>query len=257
MSLGRLVAGVAHEINNPSSFITVNVQVLKKLYAGLVAELDTRCSEQGDFPVGGLLYSQVRTDIVQLLDGIATGAQRIKETVHLLQDYAQPGAAGLDQRVELNEVVRAALQLLHPMVRRSTFHLETAYADALPALPGNFPRLVQVVVALLQNACEALPCRERAIRVTTQHDPAGHLLVLTIADEGAGIAAADMAHLFTPFFTTKQARGCLGLGLYVARQILTEHRATISIASPAGGGTTATVRLPLPHRSRPSTKAHG
>ncbi len=72
------------------------------------------------------------------------------------------------------------------------------------------------------------------------------MAVLTIEDEGVGIPAADMAHVFDPFFTMKRDRGCLGLGLYVARQILAEHRATIGIASPRGEGTTATVRFPLP-----------
>jgi len=246
MSLGRLVAGIAHEINNPSSFITINVQVLKDLYAGLLPELDARHDEQGDFPVAGLMYSQARTDIVHLLDGIETGALRIKDTIHWLQDYSRPTSAGVVTTVNLNDVVRAAGQLLHTFVRRSTHRFDTGYADSLPALAGDFQRLVQVVIALIQNACEALPDRDRAVRIRTHHDQAAHMATLVVEDEGVGIAAEDIARVFDPFFTTKQERGCLGLGLYAARQILAYHHALISCQSLPGEGTTVTVQFPLP-----------
>jgi len=178
ISLGRLVAGVAHEINNPSSFITINVQVLKDLYSSFISELDVRCSEQGDFPVGRLMYSQVRIDIGHLLDGIETGAHRIRDTILFLQDYSRSGAAGMEQAVDLNDVVRSAKRLLHTFIRRSTAQFEILYAESLPTLNGNFQRLVQVVVALVQNACEALPDRERAIRITMQYNQAAHMVVL-------------------------------------------------------------------------------
>jgi polar amino acid transport system substrate-binding protein len=115
----------------------------------------------------------------------------------------------------------------------------------LPAIRGDAQRLEQVVVNLLLNACQALPDRERGIRVATFLDPGRSQVVLEVRDEGAGIAAEHLPHLTDPFFTTRREKGGTGLGLWICAAIVEEHGGTLSFRSRPGEGTVVALTLPL------------
>jgi len=243
-SLGILVSGVAHEINNPNGLMLLNLPILRDVYSDARAELEERFEREGDFLLGGVSYSRMRDEVPQMLEEMVHASQRIKRIVEDLKDFARPDAVAAMEPFDINGVVQAAVRLVEPSLRKATGRFSASYADGLPPVWGNPLRIEQVVINLLINACQSLPSTDRAIELATAPDPAGDRVTLTVRDEGVGIPPEHIPHLTDPFFTTKRESGGTGLGLSISAGIVQEHGGDISFDSPPGGGTV--VRLSLP-----------
>lgn len=248
-SLGILVAGVAHEINNPNGLILLNMPILREVYRDAEDVLDVRYHNQGDFTLGGLPYSRMRNEVPHLLEEMQEGANRIKRIVEELKDFARQDTSAAVDAVDFNIVVQAAVRLVDSSLRSSTNRFEARYALSLPPILGNAQRIEQVVVNLILNACQALPGIERGIFLTTFHDQSAGTVVLKLADEGLGIAPEHIPHLTDPFFTTRRESGGTGLGLSVSATIVKEHNGSLEFESTPGAGTTVTLTLPESARS--------
>lgn len=247
-SLGILVAGVAHEINNPNGLILLNMPILKEVYRDAAEVLEERFHGQGDFTLGGLPYSRMRNEVPHLLDEMQDGANRIKRIVEELKDFARQDTAAAVEAVDLNAVAQAAVRLVDAALRASTTRFTARYAANLPPILGNAQRIEQVVINLLLNACQALPDMERGISLTTACDQGAGTVTLTVADEGLGIAPEHIPHLTDPFFTTKRESGGTGLGLSVSAAIVKEHNGVLTFESKPGSGTTVSLTLPVSAR---------
>ncbi len=243
-SLGILVSGIAHEINNPTGLLLYNLPVLKKIFRSAEEHLEERFRQEGDFMIGGLRYSQFREDIPLLIEEMQDGATRIKRIVEDLKDFARKDTSEMDQSVLLNDVVRAALRLVDNSIRKTTGKVVTNLADGLPAVRGNAQRIEQVLVNLILNACQALPDPAKGIFLTTGYDPERKEVLLLVRDEGVGIPKEDLSRIADPFFTTKRETGGTGLGLSVSASIIKEHEGTMTFESRPGEGTTVRVALP-------------
>jgi signal transduction histidine kinase len=243
-SLGILVAGVAHEINNPNGLILLNMPILREVYRDAEEVLDVRYQNQGDFALGGLPYSRMRDEVPHLLEEMQDGANRIKRIVEELKDFARQDTSAATETVDFNAVVQAAVRLVDSSIRSSTTRFEAHYAPSLPPILGNTQRIEQVVVNLILNACQALPDKEHGIFLTTFHDQAAGAVVLILIDEGLGIAPEHIPHLADPFFTTRRESGGTGLGLSVSATIVKEHNGSLAFESAPGIGTTVTLTLP-------------
>jgi polar amino acid transport system substrate-binding protein len=243
-SLGILVAGVAHEINNPNGLILLNMPILKEVYQDAEEVLEARYQDQGDFMLGGLPYSRMRDEVPHLLEEMQGGANRIRRIVEELKDFARQDTSAAVETVDFNAVVQAAVRLVDSSIRSSTTRFEAQYASSLPPILGNVQRIEQVVVNLLLNACQALPDMEHGIFLTTFYDQAAGAVTLKLADEGLGIAPEHLPHLTDPFFTTKRESGGTGLGLSVSATIVKEHNGTLEFDSTPGAGTTVTLTIP-------------
>lgn len=249
VSLGILVSGVAHEVNNPNNYIMLNSQLLSRMWKGAIPILEAYYREHGDFLLGGLRYEQARGRISGLFDSVLEGSERIKRIVKDLKDYARHDSTDMSQPVYINSVVKHSLNLVGSQIRKSTDHFSIDYDKSRPRVLGNYQKLEQVVINLVQNACEALPDRSRPVSVSiTSSDECR--LVLTVEDAGTGITPEDMPHIMDPFFTTKRDIGGTGLGLSVSNKIVQEHAGTLKFTSTAPRGTRAVLTLPL----MPSTK---
>jgi len=248
-SLGILVAGVAHEINNPNGLILLNMPILREVYRDAEEVLEARYREQGDFTLGGLPYSRMRREVPCLLEEMQEGANRIKRIVEELKDFARQDTSASVEAVDLNSVAQAAVRLVESSIRSATNRFETHYAPGLPTIQGNAQRIEQVVVNLILNACQSLPDMDRRITLETACDQAGDAVVLRIADEGVGIAPEHIPHLTDPFFTTKRESGGTGLGLSVSATIVKEHGGLLEFESEPGRGTNVTLTLPCSRRS--------
>jgi PAS domain S-box-containing protein len=242
-SLGILVSGVAHEINNPNNFILLNGRICSRVWEDIQPILVEYRERNGDFVVAGMPFSESQPRIGRLIAGIHEGAQRIKKIVQNLRDFARRDSGEMSGGVDLNRVVDSAVTLVQNLIDKSTTRFTMDLSTDLPLITGNFQQLEQVVINLLTNACQALEAREKAIRVRTRRGPAGRAVV-EVQDEGVGISRRDLAHVLDPFFTTKQNRGGTGLGLSISYNIVKNHGGDLAIASEQGTGTTVTVRLP-------------
>ena len=123
----------------------------------------------------------------ELFDGIEDGAQRIRQIVLNMKDYARKDVLDMSQEVDLNEVVQAALGLLSPCIKKYTSSASIFKAKRIPRVRGDRQRLEQVVVNLLQNACQSLPDRGKGIAVSVIHDEDRGENILCVSDEGTGI----------------------------------------------------------------------
>ena len=251
VELGTLVSGVAHEINNPNNFIMLNAPLLVDSWQAARPILEEYYEENGDFLLGGMMYSEMRENIPKLFSGILEGSERIRQIVADLKNYVRPDTSDLTQSVDLNGVIQSALSLLSNMVKKSTDRFSLDLEKDLPLVKGNFQRLEQVVINLVQNACQSLPDRKKGIRVSTRWDEVNGNVVLQVQDEGVGIPPENLPRITDPFFSTRHDSGGVGLGLAISSRLIKEQGGTMYFASEPGIGTKAEVFLPVNRSLKP------
>ncbi len=254
-SLGVLVSGVAHEINNPNQFIMSNISLLDKVWHGASPILEEYFDQNGDFSMGGIRYSTLRERVPKLISDIASGSERIKHIVQELRDFARHEEADLTDDVDINAVVKSAAALVAGMVDDSIGDLHIHCADDLPLVRGNFQRLEQVVVNLIINAWQALRKPSDRISVSTRRSPDAHSVSIEVRDTGVGIPEEGLKRLTDPFYTTKRESGGTGLGLSISNSIVLEHAGVLSFDSTLGEGTVVTITLPQGEGANTGTKA--
>ncbi len=257
VALGTLVSSVAHEINNPNNFIMLNAPLLKEVWENVLPILDEYYEKDRDFTIGSLRYAEMRDKIPRLLSGIKDGSNRIKQIVEDLRDFVRRDASDMNQSADVNAVLRSAVSLLTNMITKSTSRFSVKYGERMPALKGNFHRLEQVMINLIQNACQALPDVRRGISLSTVYDEKTSCIVVKVQDEGVGIPPEALPHITDPFFTTKSDSGGIGLGLSISSRIIKEHGGTLTFTSEPGKGTTAEIILPglrANHNSKGATE---
>lgn len=243
-SLGILVSGVAHEINNPNGLLLLNLPILRDVYADAVETLEERYEREGDFHLGGISYSRMREEVPRMLEEMQQASQRIKRIVEDLKDFARPDVVASMEPFHINGVVQAAVRLVDPSLRKATTRFSAAYGENLPRIFGNSLRIEQVVINLLINACQSLQANDRAIDIATEFDRSSERVLISVQDEGIGIQPEHLPHLTDPFFTTKRESGGTGLGLSISAGIVQEHGGEITFSAPPAGGTRVTLSLP-------------
>jgi PAS domain S-box-containing protein len=244
VALGTLVSGVAHEINNPNNFVMLNAPLLMEAWENAMPILEEYYKENGDFILGGMKYTEMRENIPKLFSGMLGGANRIKQIVDDLKNYIKKDTADLTQSVDINAVLKSAISLVSNMIKKSTNHFLVTYGMNLPMLRGNFQRLEQVMINLIQNACQALLNTEKGISISTSFDKKMNNIIIRIEDEGTGIPPETLPHITDPFFTTRQGSEGVGLGLSISSTIVEEHGGTMRFISEVGRGTTAEIVFP-------------
>jgi signal transduction histidine kinase len=190
-------------------------------------------------------YGEFREAAQAALAEIKGSTVRISHIVSELKRFVGGGARAKREPTDVNQVIRTVADLCRHMIVRATDHFSLELSPDLPRISADRIGLEQVVLNLLQNACQALPDRHRQVRISTGFDPGLETLTIQVADQGAGISPDALEKITDPFFTTRGERGGTGLGLSVSHRILREHGGTMSFRSTVGRGTTATVTLPL------------
>jgi PAS domain S-box-containing protein len=246
VALGTLVSGVAHEINNPNNNIMINSTLMMEVWADIQPVLDRYYREHGNFEVGGFLYSEMQHNILRLLQGMRNGAERISRIVSDLKDYARQEDSDLSREVDLAQVIRNTCSLLSSMISKQHAVLCLDLCERCSVrVRGNAQRLEQVLVNLVQNACQALGEKERRIFIRLEQDPQSGQAIVTVEDTGHGIPAEFIERLTEPFFTTRRDSGGTGLGLSVSAGIIKDHGGYMEFASGKARGARVLVYLPL------------
>jgi PAS domain S-box-containing protein len=244
-SLGTLVAGVAHEINNPNNSILLNAKFLSRGWREVKPIFDEYAAKNGDFILAGLPYSQTYDKITKLFLGVIDGSKRIQKIVQGLKAFAREDGGGAKKLVDINQAVDNALTITNPLIKKSTENFRLALGPNLPKIKGNSQQLEQVLINLITNSCQALPHREASLGIETTHDAESHAVIVRVIDAGIGLSPSDSKHIFNPFFTTKRDSGGTGLGLSISYRIVKDHGGELSLKSQLDKGTTATVTLPV------------
>ncbi len=245
ISLGILVSGMAHEINNPNNFIMLNGGLVAESWQDVLPILEAHYQAQGDFNMAGINYSVMRDDLPKLMAGIQEGSERIKRIIDDLTRFSRMEPPDLSQKVDVNKVVAAAISLLGSLIKRSPGCFRVEYDESIPCVYGSSQRIEQVVINLVQNACQSLRESSQGVTVTTVRPSDGSGVIIKVEDDGCGISDEHLKHITDPFYTTKRVAGGVGLGLSVSAEIVREHGGELTFTSVVGKGTIATVTLPL------------
>lgn len=243
-SLGVLVSGVAHEINNPNNFIMVNAPILDKIWKNLEHILDDYYNEKGDFYIAPrVMYSEMKDKVPGIITGILEGAKRIANFVTELKNFARPAPPTIDKNIDIHQVIQSAVTLLSNLIKNSTNRFSTHFGEYIPEIRGNFQRLEQVIINLIENSCQALENKNQAVSVSTEYDATRRVVKIIVKDEGRGMTPEILDKIKTPFFTTRRENGGTGLGLSISSKIIEEHLGTLELTSSPRSGTTATIQL--------------
>lgn len=244
-SLGRLVAGVAHELNNPISFVYGNMHALKSYSRRLLTFLEQACAGQSHDTLQALAeqlrIDRIIKDLDPLVEGTLEGAERVQSIVQDLRRFSTGQASGR-QNFDLIHTLQTALQWTSkPMGDR--LHLVDDMPDQVQAY-GHPGQIQQVLMNLVQNALDAIEHTEiPQLEVSVNADDEDWVEI-RIADNGPGISDECLDKVFEPFFTTKPVGQGTGLGLSISYGIVQEHHGSLSVANQHQGGAVFTLLLP-------------
>ncbi len=244
-SLGTLVSGVVHEINNPNSFIMSNAQLLSGIWKDAVNILEKQYTESGDFTLGGLQFSELRGLVPKLIGGVQEGSVRIKNIVDNLKNFTKPEKADLNGMIDISSVLYTSRFILHNQIKNYTDNFTVSCEDNIPFARGSSRQIEQVVINLIMNALQALPDKMCGVRVSAFFDKKLNYVTIRVKDEGIGIPEDIFGRITEPFFTTKIDAGGTGLGLSISYSIVKEHSGLMEFESEPGRGTTAYIKLPV------------
>lgn len=245
VSLGMMTAEIAHELKNPASVIKMNVEYFSHVWLDIVEVLEQFAKNNSDFEIANLPFQEVKTEIENLLKTLLDHTKNLQNLIEELRTYSKKEDTMTQENIHINPVIQSTLHLTRSLIMKSTKHFSTQLAEDLPPIRGNYQKLQQVMVNLIQNACQALPDISRGIHISTSYDTDGKHISIKIKDEGVGIEEWNLKHLAEPFFTTKSGSGGIGLGLAISSRIIKEHGGTMEFVSKLGQGTIVSVFLPI------------
>jgi signal transduction histidine kinase len=220
-ALGRLAAGVAHEIGNPLTSISTFAQLLREMATDEFAQTS--------------------------LDTINTHIQRITEIVRQMSAFSRPGATNIKMH-QVNDILRSSLDLMRFDKRmKSTIEISVDLDPEVPKTMIDEGQIAQVFINIILNALDAMPEGGR-LTVRSRHrlnQEGLDIISISVSDTGVGIPEVELAKIFDPFYTTKDAGKGTGLGLSVSYNIVKRFKGDIKVESSVGKGTTFTVILPV------------
>ena len=219
-SLGRVAAGIAHEIRNPLSGINIYLNTLKKLHHKDGSE----------------------EKVEQILQQIQSASQKIESVIRRVMDFAKPGEPRLDW-VDLNQPLGEAIDLCAVTMRKAGISLDSALDKDLPLCRVDASLIEEMILNILNNAAEAMHTMETGKRILVTSTLEGQKIILTISDSGPGIAPEIKGKIFDPYFTTKSDG--TGIGLSLCQRIVMDHGGSLTVADSKLGGTEFRIELPI------------
>lgn len=231
-AIGQLVAGVAHELNNPlgsaHSLVQSAVEIME---------------EKEELTVDD-------EDVIDDLKFVIKEQKRAKDIVSSLLDLSRQ-TKSYQEPVQMNQVIEDSIRILHNKYKYKQIKIDTQLQDNLPVMNGNFAQLGQVCLNIIQNAIQASP--EKIGHITLKTFVKKDEILVQCKDNGTGIPEQALKDIFKPFFTTKSVGEGTGLGLYICHDIISRHQGSINVYNSNDGGAISEIRLPL--KSKPMKAA--
>ena len=228
-AIGQLVAGIAHELNNPlastSSLIQTDIELLNDQKEK--REIDHEILKDLEFSLKELKRAET---IVKSVLGLSRQSQTYVEDV------------------DINATLDDALRVLQNQYKTTNITIVRDFEPNIPLVNGNFANLGQVFINIIKNAIQAIPDGKGTVTLKTKYRKESNSVEIECRDTGVGIHSEVINDVFKPFFTTKDVGRGTGLGLYIAHEIVKKHEGLISVSSKLGKGTTFTIDLPCKSR---------
>lgn len=264
-SLGQLVAGIAHEINNPINFVHGNLGILDTYTLDLIQLIEAYQEEYPNPPDSVREIAQeidlayLETDLPKVIKSMRVGTKRVTDIVKSLRNFSRLDEVGYKQ-TDIHEGIEGTLLILESRLSagsESVIEIVRDYGD-LPLVPCHPAALNQVFMNLIANAIDAVddaqrshldsknPAQRYQPKITISTEQVAQAIIIRVEDNGCGMSESTKSCLFSPFFTTKPIGRGTGLGLSISHQIIQEkHQGKMTCQSQAGIGTQFTIELPL------------
>ena len=221
-SLGMVTAGMAHEINNPMTFIFTGASILKE-------ELKNADPE-----------------ITETINDIIMGAKRVSEIIESLQNFSRLDESNV-KKIDLHENIKSTLVILGSHARNKQATINTQFDNEVKDIECFPASINQVIANIVANAIDSIEGENGAIEISTKLQNDSY--IITIKDNGKGISEINTKKIFDPFFTTKEVGKGTGLGLSISYNIVKKHNGSINVISKLGKGSTFNIELPIRYKA--------
>lgn len=250
-SLGQVVAGVAHEVCNPNSFIAYNMPILEETWRIFTPILYDFAEQHPQWRHRSLPIRELCQDMEETIQHIKIGSDRINRIVSHLKDFVRTDEGLPPRPVQINEVVASALTIVGAQARKSVAAIYMLLEPDIPKVLGSFQKLEQVFTNLVVNALHAIPDKSHGkLTIRTRYLTDHGAVMLQVEDNGGGMERDTMERIFEPFYTLRRESGGTGLGLSVSYNLVQEHHGILGVLSRPGMGSRFTVLLPTTWEAR-------
>jgi signal transduction histidine kinase len=254
-ALGQMVTGVAHEINNPNSFISYNIPLLEETWRMFEPIVSEYATAYRDKRISGLSIEELSGEMRDLIQDIKVGSDRINKIVSGLKDFARFDESFQIKPVHVNEMIEKTMAIVGAQAKKAVGRVSMDLAPNLPTIQGHTQKLEQVMANLVMNSVKAIPDKDKGrLSVTTRYLERLATVLIEVEDNGKGMESEVIDRIFEPFFTTRRNMGGTGLGLSVSYSLIKEHNGNIGVLSRPSLGTRFTVYLPVDGEKKPELR---
>ena len=245
-SLGTLVAGMAHEINNPINLIIFNMPLFKKIWVDFLPVFKEIAKKEPNRKYGGLKYDFLDNHLIQLISDVNMAASRVANIVTDLKKFARQSYIVDKKSVQINNAVTDAIRMAHSSISNFQVEVKQNLSNSLPSIQGDPGHIEQAVLNILLNAIQAIDYENKQgiINISTGVQDKDGRVYIKISDNGKGVSPSIADKIFNPFVTDRQLEGGTGLGLSVTHSFVHAHGGEIAFESEPGEGTVFTICFP-------------
>lgn len=244
-AIGFLVAGIAHEINNPINFITFNLPILHDYLHLILPVMDTHAETHPDVDMFGMTYAEFREDIFKLLDNMGYGAKRVKTIISNLKTFSRTKNNKNKEFVDIHVMIDRSISICQGKIKKMVTSFETDIPDNLERVYTDSECIEQVLINMLINAAQASDKPDSWVKLNViKGDTQEKNVIIEIKDNGCGMNDETRKKIFDPFFTTKPGGEGTGLGLYLCHNMIQSLGGHINVESKPGEGSTFRIVLP-------------
>ena len=245
-SLGEMVAGVAHEINNPNSLITFNLPLMEDIWGFFKGIINEYAKKHPDAGMGRIPIDELSRDMDDILVSLKKGSSRINQVVGKLKAFAMPDEVQEVRLIEPNKVVEDTMAIYSTKLKIHADKIYFNLGEGPPPIWGYPLKLEQVLGNLIVNASHAIAGKTNGkISITTRYIKDLDVVLMEVEDNGHGMTKDQIEKIFDPFFTTRRQDGGTGLGLSISHGLVKEHHRVIGVISRPELGSRFTVFLPV------------
>lgn len=248
-ALGVLISGIAHEINNPNNYISVNIPILRDYLNVVMPMVDEYAKKHPDLEIMHMSYPEFREDIFELLDNVQHGSRQIKFIVRDLKVFSKPAKDKRIEVIDLKPIIEKVVAFCRSKIKRTVKTFNVHIPESLPEVLIDSQSLEQILINLLINAAQAFekPMDENSNvnLVVSMDNSRKNRLIIEVIDNGGGMDEKTLEKIFTPFFTTKSSEDGIGLGLYIVQNLIEKMGGCIEVESKLGSGSNFRIILDL------------